>query len=548
VNSKRILELLNRRAALIAVVLVLIGTLRIAATWTVFNHTADEPAHISCGLEWLSKGVYRYEHQHPPLTRVLAALGPFLAGERTTGHPDMNTDGLVILHKSNRYDTLLALSRAGNLLFFWLAAAMAYLWGLRISGKAGAVLSVLVFTCLPLVLAHAGLSTTDMGLTAMFAGALYALLRCVEAPSWRTGVAFGLALGGMVLTKFSGLAYFPAAVAVMVAVWLWRERVGLQGLARGVRSCWLQVSISAPVAFLTIWAGYRFSFGASGWFPFPVPFPELFSGIDQVSGHNKVGHLSYLLGDLSLKGWWLFFPTLIAVKTPIAVLLAMAAPLLLPKPAGAKENDTRWPSWLPLTIVMGILLVAMGANINIGLRHVLPAFPFVAVAAAVGLVALLQGARVRIWSTPAFWTLVLWLAATGVLAHPDYLPYFNAFAGDHPENIVVDSDLDWGQDMKRLGRRMVELNAPHVTFTNHVPANLSAFGFPPRQHSDPFQPAPGWNAVSLTEWKLYRMGLQLDQKGVKTWPDVAVPVERVGQSILLFRFAEPSPSPGNPVR
>ena len=74
------------------------------------------------------------------------------------------------------------------------------------------------------------------------------------------------------------------------------------------------------MALAVIWAGYRFSFGPTTWFAFQVPFPELFSGIDQVREHDRAGHLSYLLGEQRMDGWWLFFPVLLAVKTPLAVL------------------------------------------------------------------------------------------------------------------------------------------------------------------------------------------------------------------------------------
>lgn len=544
-SSAKVEALINAHAVRIAIVLVAIATIRIAGTWTVFNHTVDEAAHISCGMELLSAGKYHYEHQHPPLTRVMVALGPFLIGERSTALPDMTYDGLVILYKSGRYDTVLALSRAGNLPFFWLSCFLAFLWGRRIYGSEGAVLSVFAFTCTPLVLAHAGLSTTDLGLTAFFAAAAYSLVLCVSQPGWRNGLIFGVCLGGMALSKFSGFAFLPVAAGVSLLMWLWKDRPTLSRALTLVRSAAPSILLAIPASVLIVWAGYLFSFGRSGWFSFPVPFPELFSGIDQVRQHNASGHLTYLLGDLSTEGWWVFFPVLIAVKTPIALLLAaIAAVAVRPSPRTERRPD-HWPEWLPWTIMGGVLLVAMSGRINIGLRHLLPAFVFFSVVAGGGFLMLLRASSLRWWAFPSAACLSLWLLLTGAFAHPDYLAYFNAFAGEHPENIVVDSDLDWGQDMKRLGKRLQELQAPYVTFTNHVPANLDAFGYPPRQHSDPTQPAPGWNAVSLTEWKLYRFGLQMQNPEIKVWPELVKPSERVGQSILLYYFpppqAEPSP-------
>lgn len=56
--------------------LIRIGSARIVSTYNVFNHTVDEPTHIACGMEWLSKGTSHYEDQHPPLSRIAVALGP----------------------------------------------------------------------------------------------------------------------------------------------------------------------------------------------------------------------------------------------------------------------------------------------------------------------------------------------------------------------------------------------------------------------------------------------------------------------------------------
>src|SRR5580698_3746719 len=100
---------LTRRAAVIAWTLILLGTVRIVSTYSVFNHTSDEPAHIVSGMQWLDQGIYRYEHQHPPLTRVLVALGPYLAGARSNKQGDLFMEGDTILYGGGHYDLRLAL-------------------------------------------------------------------------------------------------------------------------------------------------------------------------------------------------------------------------------------------------------------------------------------------------------------------------------------------------------------------------------------------------------------------------------------------------------
>ncbi|MCU1272909.1 MAG: glycosyl transferase, family 39 [Bryobacterales bacterium] len=527
---QRVERFLDRRAAVVALILILAGSIRIVTTYTVFSQTSDEPAHLASGMQWLNQGIYRYETQHPPLTRIMTALGPYLDGARSTGQSEMFTEGNAILYGGNDYDKRLALSRAGNLPFFWLACWMVFLWGRRMMNSTGAILAVLIFTMTPTVLAHAGLSTTDMGLTACFAAAAYALVRLVEEPGLRTACWFGLASGLMVLSKFSALVFYPAAASLALALWLFRARPPVRQLAHWLRRLLPFAALAALVAFLVIWAGYRFTFGKDVWLPFPTPFPELYSGIRQVIDHNEKGHLSYFMGEVGTSGWWTYFPTLIAVKLPIPVLIFLVLGLWR-----RPERQARaWPFGILAAIPIAILAVALPARINIGIRHILPAFPFLALIAGSGALWLIRLGRNASWASWTAAAFTLWLSVSSLGAHPDYLGYFNAFAGAEPERIVVDSDLDWGQDIKRLGKRLQELNAQSVAFSPTIMIDPPRFGLPPWRWSAIDAPFPGWNAVQLTEWKLNRMGLRMQEPGTRVWPDFMKPTERVGTSILLY--------------
>jgi hypothetical protein len=269
-----------------------------------------------------------------------------------------------------------------------------------------------------------------------------------------------------------------------------------------------------------------------------VPFPELYAGIDNVIRHNRAGHVAYFMGEVREEGWWTFFPTLIAIKIPLAVL-ALIAIGLWHRP---ERRPGIWPFGFLIAVPVAILAVAMPSRINIGIRHILPMFPFLAIIAAAGALWLArQGVRAA-W---AQWTLaaaLAWLCVTSLAAHPDYLPYFNALAGSEPERIVVESDLDWGQDIKRLGRRLRELNSQSVGFSPTIMIDPLKHGFPPWRWSAVDAPFPGWNAVQVTEWKSHRMGLRMQEPHARVWPDFVKPVERVGSSILLYYIP---PRPGN---
>src|SRR5947209_320680 len=128
-----------KATAFAAVLLVAIGTLRIVATYKVFNHVIDEPDHLAAGVEYLSTGRYLYEAPHPPLARVFGALGPFFAGERWLRGPDSYREGYRILGFGAHYDRILALGRAGILPFFWIACFVVYRWGYRAAGNVAAL-------------------------------------------------------------------------------------------------------------------------------------------------------------------------------------------------------------------------------------------------------------------------------------------------------------------------------------------------------------------------------------------------------------------------
>jgi hypothetical protein len=515
-----ILEFAARHAMLLALAFVALATIRIAATYTVYNHTSDEPAHIACGMQWLDQGVYRWEAQHPPLARVAMATGPYLSGIRSQNTPPekflaMSWEGVAILYAGHHYDRTLALARMGNLPFFWLACAVVYWWGARYFSRTVAVAAIFLFSFVPPVLAHAGLATTDMALTACLGAAFAAGMYWLETPSPGSGAIFGLATGLMILSKFSALVFFPAAAAVALACY-WFTAGPAFRIARYAPSFGLAVL----VAMLAVWAGYRFSFGDSGIAHLHLPAPELYAGIRQVMQHNAGGQPTYLLGTRGTHGFWLYFPVALAVKTPLAFLGLLFAGIAMVKRQRAL--------WIPLAFCAGILIPAMWSSINIGVRHILPIYIGFSVIAAVALVRMLELAESRRWMLTCAAAALLWLSASSLLSHPDYLPYFNELAGGEPENILADSDLDWGQDLKRLSARLRQVGARGVAFDSYIVGDWEhEHGFPPIYPVDRLRPAVGWNAISMGVLKQTRMVL---------WADNLKPQERIGKSIFLWYF------------
>jgi len=283
----------------------------------------------------------------------------------------------------------------------------------------------------------------------------------------------------------------------------------------------------------TIWATYRFSFHNG------VPAPEFFAGIQAAYGHQAAGHASYLLGKRNDSGFLMFYPVALGVKTPLGFLLLLAGGIVL---AWKRRQQVIWLA--PLAAIAGVFAVGMYSRINIGTRHVLPIYFFFALLAAAAAWECVAGGAQKSWLGWTAVALAGWMALSGAWNHPDYLAYFNELAGSEPERILADSDLDWGQDMLRLSARLREVGASSVAFNPFISAYLHDYhGFPPIVPSDPVSPSPGWNAVSITVWKVARMGLADEHPELQLWPDVVKPQERVGRGVLLYYFKPDSPRP-----
>jgi hypothetical protein len=507
-------RVLPSKTTLIFIALTAIGVARIASTYRAISQTSDETPNIACGMQYLDLGRYDYGAFHPPLARLAIALGPYLYGARAQKLPDRWKEGNAVLNSAARPAKALTLARVGILPFFVLACTVVWLWGRRLLGEWGALVPVFLFTNIPPVLAHAGVATMDMAVGAGVCTAFYTFCRWCDEPSLRRSAALGAGVALALLTKFSSLLLLPVGFIV----------IAVTAFKRPPRRNWIWI----PIAFLLVWGAYRFSFGAitekvpilAG---IPLPAPQLFDGLWQVHTHIEAGHTAFLLGRHSFHGWWYFFPVALAVKTPIAILIFAAIGMCV----------TRGFCRIPANLTAAILLVNLPTTLNIGVRYLMPLFPMLALTGGIGAVWLWNRAR---WAAVA---LGAWMLISTALAHPDYLAYFNEFAAAHPERVLVDSDLDWGQDMGRLARELRLRNVPYFHMACLYTGDDTRLGLPNWDGLEPYQPVTGWVAISYTMRENYGWKAAQDRGRADmafAWLDRYQPVVRVGKSILLYRI------------
>ncbi|HKA00753.1 MAG TPA: glycosyltransferase family 39 protein, partial [Candidatus Solibacter sp.] len=478
----------------------------------------------------------------PPLARLASALGPYLAGARPMHTQNQDEEGVNVLYRSGDPGGMLTRMRVGMLPFYVLAAAMVYLWARRHFGPAVAVLSTALYTIVPTVLAHAGLATTDIPLAGCFTAAFFAMLLWAEEPTWLHSAVFGLVTGLAVVCKFTVLGFLPAAAVFAAIAWFAVTRPGVDGAVAAAKSRVLPALAAILSGALTIWAVYSFSFGKPyvyslstgkpyGW-GFPVPAPSLFEGISFALYHNGKGHAAYFMGEIRNTGWWYFFPVLLLIKTPIAWLVLTLIGLVV-----SLGRRAQLAYWMPIAFAAGVLIPSITSHVNIGLRHILPIYSGLAIIAGIGLHRLLELQPSRVWAATLAALLPLWAIGSGLLQHPNYLAYFNEFVGEHPERIVVDSDLDWGQDTIRLKRRLQQIGANQVNFftLNLTPERLMIWPALPNVRTiKAIEPLEGWTAVSPTIAAVDQYGLRHQFPQLRPWFTYIEPRERVGALSLYY--------------
>jgi len=549
-------------AARVALALIILGACAlVASTWHVFFATWDEPEHLAAGVELLDRGYYEYDTEHPPIARVLLALGPWLAGAHSYGTPPPSgvTEGEDILYRDGKYNLYLTLARAGALPFLALLLFVTWLWARRmLAGEGAALLAVVLLLSVPAVLGHAGVAALDVPAAGTILLALYALDRWLDTPSWYTALLFGLASGLAVGTKFSAVPYIGMSLLALAAThWVlgrrtpplvratWQMRAGelvLVAVAALV-PLFIAYGIRAPnearVAFRYSWAvsyllsqpGLDHALGvvlSHLWLPREMK--DLVNGIVAVKAHNDGGHLSYLLGEVRTMGWWYFYLVALAVKTPLPILAAGTTGIGWLAREGWRSGD----NWriTPAVLFVAILAFASGfSHINIGIRHVLILYPLLALGAAWvvtrawAALQRMQNRRLATAGTVVLVAALTWQLSTLWYVWPDYLAYFNETVS-HPGRVLVDSDLDWGQDLRRLEQRAAALKIRHLSLAYRGTADLNREPLPPFVNLPPHQPTTGWVAVS---W-LARTRNPTDY----AWLDAYQPVEHIGKTIDLY--------------
>ncbi|MDP2601117.1 MAG: glycosyltransferase family 39 protein [Deltaproteobacteria bacterium] len=275
-------------------------------------------------------------------------------------------------------------------------------WARELFGLSAGVAALAIYCLEPNFIAHSSIIHTDVPFTLVLFTGSYFYWRAAQRLTWGNLFWTSLFFALSAVVKFSFLVILPVWILVgILQVFSARphqsqitspEMTYKPGQKTALQLVILGTALIA--AYLSIWAAYGFRFDAFGgaidqlrigrlvtresWLSvlailnakyFILPEAWLYGLLDAIRASDRE---SYLLGQIYLHGSWLYFPVAFAVKTPLPTLVALMVAIILM----IRSRSLLLADLFLLTPVIICFAVAACSNLNIGLRHILPIYPF----------------------------------------------------------------------------------------------------------------------------------------------------------------------------
>jgi hypothetical protein len=501
--ERLLLRVDHRRAAAIAALLLLFQLGLQLQLSRADSQTTDEGVHLSAGYSYWEWKDLSLNPEHPPLVKLLAGAAAHLVQPvfPPIKHPERLTEffydswrenralGETFLYQAgNDADRLLFVARLPAITLTLILGAAMFSVAAAFFGPVAGIVTTALYVFDPTVAAHGHLITTDIAVALGGVAVFSAAWRFAHRPDATSTILLGGAIGFASLAKFTSVIFFPVLLVVLLLLSGGRE------LVRRIP----RLIVAVLVAWLVILVGYGFSLRP------PPPVTSLlgtvapdshppvlvdktvtrayqvlrylglprqyFKGLAIVLAHVAGGHVSFLLGELSPTGWWYYFPVVFSSKTPVAVLLL----LIVAVSVGARKM--REPGqWYWLVAAGSYFLCAMTSRSDLGFRHLLPAVAFL----MIWMGSLAQELAARRWLPLVTAGLLIWLMIDFGRSADRYFAYYNELVGDRGYMVATDSNLDWGQDLKRIRAyldRHSEITAPYVEYPADGPSSLDYYG------------------------------------------------------------------------
>ncbi len=572
---------------LIALAIVVVSSaLAIASAWHD-SPIVDEIPHIGAAYGYVFEQSYQFNPEHPPLAKDLAGLGLLFGGvNRAAAHDTFLTHsttvndqwnfGQQLLYGTYHYQdgqatTLVHAAKLPLILFFIFSGLIIFIWTRKLYGDRTALLALFLFSFSPTVLAHARFVTTDLAALFGILLATYLFVQYLQHSSRRNFWLAVVGLGVALLCKFSTFLLIPFFILLAIGWAFAHRKAWWPLLGRTVLIMVLAVVVivgpyyqlhlihypavkqqADTVALLGGFGNKTISQAVVTAAGTPVlrPFAEYGLGLLMVTARIEGGNRIYFLGEVVNQGGPWYFPIVYVLKEPIPFLLLLLTAigiglmLTLRGRFGSFRHflATHFPQAAMLLWLLIYWVFSINSTVNIGIRHLMPIYGFTAILVAGAIMdsKVLNKKVFRI----AFKVVLVWYAVECVYAFPSYLSYFNELAGGPAggHHYVTDSNLDWGQDLERLGMWVQENNVSKI--------DLDYFGWADQQYyigpafnwmvggkytsKESYlkdRPQGGYVAVSATYFEE-----SIHSSGTYLWLKDISPVTTIGNSIYVWHI------------
>jgi 4-amino-4-deoxy-L-arabinose transferase-like glycosyltransferase len=550
--------------ATVALLLVAFGLALTSAR--VKSATFDEEAYIGKGTAIWKEGNYWLRTAHPTLAPMLNTLPLLLEPEVTppTEHhcwPDGSgrSCGRVMLFYQGDTQRTLLLTRLPTLFLMLILGSLAYRWAADLFGPLGGLVTLALCVFDPNLLAHGRLVTLDFATTFTFFLTFFALYRFWRRPGWGRSILTGIALGAAGATRYTaGTLLLPFVLLCLARVWRPAPQGAFPALAAPSR--WRRLAVAllllaamSAIAAFTVWVIHGADFGpVPRWGDIQLPAPAYFNDLAALLEYRDKPQDAFLLGRHYVGGWWPYFVVAFLVKTPLPTILLIAVAIV----GLIKRRDGRLGEVVLLVFAGYYFVLSLVNPFNIGYRHLLPLLPFLFVFAARVVRPFARASRPWLRAVPV--ALLGWLAVANLAIYPHYLAYFNELVG--PRNgyrVLVDSNLDWGQDLPALEKYVKEHDVPSLYLSWFGESRPWQYNIPyrsipskPDELSDlytrvyhPDYPPPGTYAISATNLQ----ALLFDDKELFGWFLQREPVAQPGYSVMIYEVPHLLDSDAPPV-
>lgn len=543
------------------VVLLLCLVIQCILSMNIKSPTYDESVHLTGGYLALAQRDFSYGSDNPPLTRSLTAL-PLLFLDLTlpdkTGFTEHNKflwgqflfkyGKQFIFQARNNVDQIVFLSRLPIVGLSIILGLYIFLWSRKLYGDKAGLFALTLYVFSPNILAHSRLATLDLGVTCFMFISCYYFCKYLNELSFKYYYLAGLFFGLALVSKFSALILFPI-FSLYLCVALYLRKLPSQEIhcLNNRKEFYKSLSVLFKHIFVLLLIISAVIFIAYGLRPdslilFKQGLTTLWEVYlsKQYIADQPVYLFNYLLGEFYSEPKW-FYPFIVfLVKTPVPIFILLVLSLGMNRQAGKNFSDELF---LIIPIVGFFLISCLDAS-HQGLRRFLPIYPFIFIFVS-KVVKFGEFHNVDFFKKsiilPTLTILMAWYLYSSIKTFPDYLTYFNDLTAGPKSgiNILDNTNLDWGQDLKRLKPFMESQGIRKIKLIYHGTADPNYY----RINTEPLTvndfrlgPRSGYYAISANV--LIRITKKPELFGLApVWGKTNFdPIEIIGNTIYIFKF------------